>query len=162
MASSAPAWYAIIDGARDARLETLVRQCRNHVCLFKGQIDPGISQAAPWLVRIDESEALLSTWQQHGRGQSWGMMLLSPLPIEALQRHLRKFLQAQLPDGMVALFRYYDPRVFNTYIRAATPEERAPWFDGVVQYAVEGDGGQGLHQYRIDGGRLLDGETIAG
>ncbi len=162
MVDAAPAWFAIIDGARDSRLEALVRQCADHICLFKGDIDPRLSQTAPWLVRIDERESLLPTWQQHGQGQSWGMMLLSSLTIEGLQRHLRRFLQAKLPDGMIALFRFYDPRVFNTYIRAASAEEREPWFDGVLQYAVESEAGQGLHQYRLDSGRLVDGDNIIG
>lgn len=165
MASSSgnPAWYAIIDGARDPRLHGLVSSCASHLSLFKGQLDPALFAVSPWLVRIDERETLLSTWQQHGRGQSWGIMLLSALPIEQLQRHFRRFLQAKLPDGTIALFRFYDPRVFNTYIRAALPEERAPWFNGVAQFGAEGEGGQGMHQYRIDGaGRLIDGDRIVG
>jgi Domain of unknown function (DUF4123) len=157
MNSQAPLWYAVIDGARDNRLEGLVKSCRDHICLFKGVDDPALLQAAPWLVRIDESEPLLATWQQHGKGQNWGLMLQSALPLADLQKFLRKFLQAKLPDGMLALFRFYDPRVFNTYIRAAEPEERSPWFDGVSQYAVEAEGGEQLHQYRLDNGRLLDG-----
>jgi hypothetical protein len=158
-----PAWYAIIDGARDPRLHGLVSSCASHMSLFKGKLDPGLYAVSPWLVRIDEREALLSTWQQHGRGESWGIMLLSPLKIEQLQRHFRRFLQAKLPDGTIALFRFYDPRVFNTYIRAAAPEERAPWFEGVMQYGAEAAGGQGMYQYRLDeGGRLHDGNQIIG
>jgi Domain of unknown function (DUF4123) len=89
-------------------------------------------------------------------------MMLSALPIGDLQRHFRRFLQAKLPDGTIALFRFYDPRVFNTYIRAALPEEREPWFAGVLQYGAEAEGGQGMHQYRLDNGRLIDGDHIVG
>ncbi len=157
-----PAWYAVIDGAQDQRLVPLVQTCRNHVCLFKGKLAPSLAANAPWLVQIVEGENLMPIWQQHGRGASWGIMLLSDLGIEGLQRHLRRFLQARLPDGTLALFRFYDPRVFNTFIRAALPEERAPWFDGVHQYAAEAAGGQGLHQYRIEAGRLYDGNQPIG
>lgn len=160
MASAAPAWYAIIDGSQDARLEGLVQTCAEHLCLFKGVKHPMLSQTAPWLARIDEREPLLATWQQHGKGLNWGLMVQSALPIEQLQGLFRKFLQAKLPDGMLVLFRFYDPRVFNTYIRAATPEERAPWFNGVLQYAVEGAGGATLHQYRLDQGKLFDGNAL--
>lgn len=162
MASAAPAWYAIIDGSRDPRLEALVRSCASHICLFKGVKEAKLSQAAPWLVRIDEREPLLATWQQHGKGQSWGLMLQSAKSVEELQRFFRRFLQAQLPDGLLALFRFYDPRVFNTFIRAARPEERAPFFDGVEQYAVENAGGDVLHQYRLDDGKLFDGNQHLG
>jgi len=155
-------WYAIIDGSRDPRLEALVRGCSDHICLFKGALDPRLSQVSPWLVRIDQREPLLATWQQHGRGLSWGLMVETALPIERLQRHFRRFLQAKLPDGMMVLFRFYDPRVFNTFIRAAQPDERTAWFDGVLQYAVEGQDGAEMHQYRLDSGRLLDGDRIIG
>lgn len=158
-----PAWHAVIDCAQDPRLEGLVRSCKGALCLFKGKdLDPRIVSSAPWLVPIDPTEPLLATWQQHGQGLHWGLMVLSPLTTEQLQRHFRRFLQAQLPDGMTVLFRFYDPRVFNTYIRAATPEEREPWFRDVLQYSVEAPGGAQLHHYRLEGDRLYDGATALG
>ena len=155
-------WYALIDCSRDTRLEGLVASCRERACLFKGKIDPQLANVAPWLVRIDEQEALMSTWQLHGRGQSWGLMALSQLSLDPLQRFFRRFLQAMLPDGMVVTFRFYDPRVFNTFICAAEQAEREPWFEGVEQYAVEAEGGEGLHQYRLTNGKLYDGEKLVG
>jgi hypothetical protein len=153
-----PAWYALIDCAQDPRLVELVRGCAVNLCLFKGQdLDPMLLGVAPWLVRIDPAEPLLATWQQHGHAASWGLMLLSAQGIEDLQRHYRRFLQTKLPDGTIALFRFYDPRVFNTYIRAATAEERAPWFGPVLQYSVEGEGGTAMHHYRLLEGGLYDG-----
>ncbi len=158
-----PVWYAIIDGARDPRLADLVRSCASHLCLFKARdLDPALQMVAPWLVRIDPTEPLLATWQQHGHAASWGLMALSALPIEQLQRHFRRFLQAKLPDGTIALFRFYDPRVFNTYVRAMTPEERAPWFGDVLQYSVEAEGGTAMHHYRLVDGRLHDGNDRIG
>lgn len=155
-----PAWYAIIDCAQDPRLADLVRSCATHLCLFKGpDLDPALTAVAPWLVRIDPAEPLLPTWQQHGHAASWGLMLLSPRPIGELQRHFRRFMQARLPDGTIALFRFYDPRVFNTYLRAATPAERMPWFgtDMVLQYSVESEGGTAMHHYRLHSDQLYDG-----
>ena len=158
-----PSWYAVIDCARDPRLVDLVRSCKQHLCLFKGRdLDPELLSASPWLVRLDAAEPLLGVWQQHGHGASWGMMALSALPIERLQRHFRRFLQAKLPDGMIVLFRFYDPRVFNTYIRAATAEERSPWFDGVQQFSVESAGGTAMHHYRLVEGGLYDGAERIG
>ena len=162
MASQSPAWFALIDGAQDPRLQALVRSCREYLCLYKGKLEPDLSEVAPWLVRIADGDPLMPTWQQYGRGQNWGIMMLSTQSIEALQRHFRRFTEVLLPDGDRALFRFYDPRVFNTYIRAATPQERAPWFDGVLQYATEKADGTGLHQFRLVDDRLLDGESPVG
>ncbi len=146
----------MIDCSRDERLVSLVQQSREHVCLFTGDVAPVLQAAAPWLVRIDPADPLPGIWQQHGRRQHWGILCESRLSLAELRRHFRRFLQAKLPDGMIALFRFYDPRVFDTYIRAALPEERAPWFKGVAHYALEGADGV-LHRFRLSSDRLMDG-----
>lgn len=159
----APVWYALIDCAQDPRLVSLVQGCATNLCLFKGKdLDPGLLSVAPWLVRIEASEPLLSTWQHHGHAASWGMMLLSDRSIEDLQRHFRRYLQTKLPDGTIALFRFYDPRVFNTYIRAADAQVRAAWFGPVSQYSVEAAGGTAMHHYRLIDGGLYDGNHRIG
>jgi Domain of unknown function (DUF4123) len=156
-------WFAIIDGAQDPRLVPLIQSCREHDCLFAGKLEADLAAASPWIVRIDERDQLLSTWQAHGRGLNWGIMIEAQVQLADLRRHFRKFLQAKLPDGMIALFRFYDPRVFNTYIRAALPEEREPWFSGgIAQYAVEDEGGAVMRQYRLSHGRLMDGHVAIG
>jgi len=155
-------WHAIIDCAQDERLHGLVGACRDKLCLFQGDIIPKLAAAAPWLVRLDKLDPLMGIWEQHGRGQNWGIMCDSDMGLKDLHRHFRRFLQARVPPtGVIALFRFYDPRVFNTYIRAALPEEREPWFKGVRQYAAEGAEGT-MHQYQLHGGQLLDGNTPLG
>ena len=154
-------WFAVVDCARDERLVSLVQACRDKLCLLTGEITPELQAASPWLVRLEKTDPLIGIWEQHGRGQNWGLMCDSDLSLRELHRHFRRFLQARLPTGVIALFRFYDPRVFNTYIRAAPPPERDPWFRGVRQYAVEGEPGV-THQYRLDGGRLLDGNIPLG
>ncbi|GGC33228.1 hypothetical protein GCM10011371_20830 [Novosphingobium marinum] len=158
MADAPQQWYAIIDCAQDPRLGQLVRSCRAHMCLYKGDLDPQIADVAPYLVVIDPNEPLLATWQEHGKGGNWGLMLLSSLSLEDLQKHFRKFMQAKLPDGTVSLFRFYDPRVFNSFIRSATDEERKPWFKGIRQYSVEAEDGAGHFDYKWKEGKLLMGD----
>jgi hypothetical protein len=154
-------WYALVDTAQDPSLIELVQQSKSSECLFSGKIDPVLEAASPHLVELVEGEPLLAAWQQRGAGNNWGIFTESDLPIDRLRRHFKKFLNAKLPDGTIALFRFYDPRVFNTYIRACTPAEYAPWFDGVRQYSVEGESGA-IHNYRMRGGRLYDGDAQIG
>lgn len=156
-------WFAVIDGAQDSRLLGLVQSCREHACLFAGKLDPQVAATSPWVARIDPADALLPTWQAHGRGLNWGLMIEADLQLADIRSRLRRFTTAKLPDGDVVLFRFYDPRVFNTYIRAATPDERAPWFEGgITQYAVEGADGATMHQYRMSRGQLVDGNDVIG
>lgn len=154
-------WYAVLDGAQDPAIRMLAERSRAHACLFSGKMDADLAEAAPWLVAIDEREPLIHEWRTRGAGAHWGLMCESDLPLDALRRHLRRFLRARLPDGMVVLFRFYDPRVFATYITAATPEERAPWFEGVRRFVVEA--GEGVFRdFHLTGGRLHDGPQAIG
>lgn len=155
---SAGNWFGIIDTARDPELHALVKQSAGHQCLIAGEVEAPLDGALPYLVRLDSEDALGRAWRGRGAGRSWGIMFQSPLNADALRRHFKKFLQAKLPDGMVVLFRFYDPRVFNTYLRAALPEEREPWFRDVARYAVEGAEPGQLHRYHLSGGRLYDGD----
>lgn len=155
-------WFALIDTAQDKRLYPLVQQCAVRTCLLSGNLEPVLAAASPWLVAIDEREQLLEIWQTHGAGRSWGILLESPMGLDQVRKHVRKFLQAMLPDGTIAMFRFFDPRVFLTYLPGAPPEQQAAWFDGVVtQYAVEGqDGAQ--HSFRWRRGQLFDGDRPVG
>ena len=155
-------WYAIVDAAQDPELHPLVKSCARQECLFSGELDPVLAAASPHLVRIDAESPLMAAWAERGAGRNWGILCESAIAFDSLRRHFKKFLNAKLPDGTIALFRFYDPRVFNTYIRSCTPQEAAPWFSGVGRYSVEGEGGA-VHDYRFRGGRLHDGDApVAG
>ena len=78
------------------------------------------------------------------------------MPLGELRRHFRRFLVARLPDGMVAQFRFYDPRVFAPYLASCTPEELAPWFAGVSTYLVENRGAGRFHEFTLRDGQLQD------
>jgi hypothetical protein len=152
------AWYALVDTAQDPLLHPLVGECAKAECLFSGDLDPVLAAASPHLVRIDDRSPLMATWKKQGAGKNWGILCESDIAFDALRRHFKKFLNAKLPDGTIALFRFYDPRVFDTYVRACTPEELARWFKGVSQYSVEGEDGA-VHNFRLRGGRLYDGDA---
>jgi hypothetical protein len=152
-------WYALVDAAQSPDLFALIKRSRRQECLFSGDLPPMLAAASPYLVEVDAQGPLMAAWQEQGAGRNWGILVESEMAFAPLRRHFKKFLNARLPDGTIALFRFYDPRVFNTYIRACTAEERAPWFRDVRQYSVEGEGGT-IHNYRLRGGTLYDGDAV--
>lgn len=154
-------WFALVDGAADPAIEPMAKACRDHACLFSGDLAPELSAASPWLVAIDPKEPLLHAWQDRGRGNNWGLLIEAVLTLPDLRKLLRRFLQAKLPSGELVMFRFYDPRVFRTYLPSASAPQAADWFAGVRQYAVEGEGDV-QHSFRWRGGRLFDGETAIG
>lgn len=154
-------WFALVDAARDPRLYGLIQRCRDHQNLFAGTIDPSLAAASPYLVRLDESEPLLAAWRAEGAGGYWGILVESLLPLAELRRLFRRFLQVRLPDGEVVMFRFFDPRIFATYLPASPPGQVPQWFDGVVQYVLEDENGD-QHQFRWRRGRLHDGDQPIG
>ena len=155
-------WFAVVDTAQDPILHSLVLRARGHTCLFSGNLPPVLAMASPWLVRLRPEEPLLEAWKEGGRGKNWGIMCRSHRTLSDLRKHFRQFLQAQMPDSRIVMFRFYDPRVFNTYIRAATPEERRPWFEGLGLFAVEGETPDILHNYNLRGDILFDADSPVG
>lgn len=162
MSEPAAGWFAIVDTARDPALHDLVTATPGHQCLIAGPLDHDLAAAMPYVVPLDDDAPLPRAWRSHGAGRSWGIMFRTTLRGDALRLHFKRFLQAKLPDGTIALFRFYDPRVFNTFIRAATPEERNPWFRDIAQFSVEGADGATIHHYNMRDGRLFDADTPTG
>ena len=129
--------YGVLDAARDARLYPLVLQSPNYSCLFAGDLAPPLRPAAPYLVELSDATPLKEVWRNEGWGLAWGILVRSPLDLSALHRHLRRFLLAQLPDGQMALFRFYDPRVWRVYWPSCTEDEKAQWLQGIDEIVAE-------------------------
>lgn len=150
-------WFALVDAAQDQSLHASVTQSAEWQCLIARKQPPVLATVLPYLVRLQAGDRLTERWRSEGDGRSWGLQFRSALPIDRLRLHFKRFLTARLPDGRTVLFRFYDPRVFRTYMRAASAEERRPWFEGVSLYSVEGEQPGGRHVFRLIGGRLYDG-----
>jgi hypothetical protein len=155
-ATAAETTYAAIDTARDPALYDLVVGASDQACLFGGKISEPLSRAAPYLVHLKQGEPLLRAWQDFGRGRSWGIICRSSLSLARLRQHLKHFLTAKLPDGRVALFRFYDPRVFGPYLSTCNADELAGWFNGVSAYLVEDAAVGGFRELTVQDGRLYD------
>lgn len=146
--------YGIVDTARDPALYDVVMACAEKECLFAGKLDPALARVAPYLVKLDPDSPLFTAWRNDGWGRNWGILCYSGLPLDRLRRHFRHFLQAMLPDGTVALFRFYDPRVWRTYAANCEPQEAQPWFSAVDEFLAEAPDGLATLRYRLINGAL--------
>ena len=126
-------WYAIVDTAQDSLLAGLVRQCAGWQCLIGGDLVPELAATMPYLVRWNPDEPLAVAWRTRGVGAHWGILFQSPQTLDMLRTQFKKFLQAMLPDGTTALFRFYDPRVFRDLYprRFDAPKSKRHGFDGI-------------------------------
>lgn len=133
---------AILDSAEGPAVhQFLAHAGQRHQSLYQGGQQELLGSAAPYLVEFDrELEplvwALRSFW-----GSSTMLFLASKASFEEVRHHLRQFLLVELPDGKTTYFRFYDPRVFRTYLPTCSVEESSRWFRNVEWFATEGEPG---------------------
>lgn len=145
--------YALLDGARDPRIEPLVRTSgAEFSCLYAGELAPSLSAAAPYLLHLDPQQAY--TWRllEDSWGQSWGIFVIAPaqVSLDELRGHFRTLLRVSDPDGNLLVFRFYDPRVLRVYLPTCTPPERAAIFGPASKLIAETSTGQSLIVYPAD------------
>lgn len=141
--------YAVLDGARN--LETLYMLEESDapfLCVYTGRLDPEVAVTAPYLVELREDDGLFDTLFDEGWGDSRGIFLTSDQRLRSVRRHLRSLTYAEMPDGEMVLFRFYDPRALRTFMPVANPEQRAGMFDTVIDsFVLENEAADGLLIY---------------
>jgi hypothetical protein len=149
--------YGVIDCARApeafehlARLEPDAADC-----LFAGRLDPQVRRASPFVVELAPSDPLSKLWRSSGWGKAWGLLFSSTASLPVVRRRLKHFTMVRLPDGSgPVLFRFWDPRVFRTFLPTVEPSDLSPWFEDIDRYIVETPDGAGSLRYALDGGAL--------
>jgi hypothetical protein len=139
----APRVFALLDAARDEQIyPALLKADCEWVCLYRGDTAVTMAEVAPYLVQLDSHARFTSWLLEKGWGNSWGLFLHTTVAIERLQAHFRRLVMAQLPDGKMVYFRFYDPRVMRAYLPTCTPEEREAMFGPVERFIVEPQDGE--------------------
>ncbi len=129
-------------------------------CLFAGTLQPPLERVAPYLVNLTASRAMAEAWRG-AWGQHWGILCVAQADLETLRRHFRQFLQARLPSGQIALFRFYDPRVLRIYLPTCSAEEVRAWFACVEEFRLDSAGARATLLFRL-GPAGLETESRAG
>lgn len=146
----APKVYALLDGARDPRIESIVRASdAEFTCLYAGELSPDLSAAAPYLLHLEPGQPYTLNLLEEGWEQSWGVYVVAAAHVtfKELRRHFRTLLRATDPQGNVLVFRFYDPRVLRVYLPTCTAEERAAFFGPVSTFVAETGTGHSLIVY---------------
>lgn len=97
--------------------------------LFSGSKEESALEVAPLLIlagangRLVLSRAIFSWIGGRGTYTSTVMMLVSPTGLEPLQGQLSARLDVLLSEGMEAMLRFFDPRVFESLLTILTNEQ---------------------------------------
>lgn len=69
--------FAVLDGASiQGLLEKLEQYQPEHCCLYRGELEPDLAEAAPYLVRLERGTDLVK-WLLTGYGQHWGIFAIA-------------------------------------------------------------------------------------
>ena len=141
--------YAILDGARNLdTLDMLEESDAPFLCVYTGRLDPEVAVTAPYVVELSEDDELFDILFDEGWGKSRGIFLKSDQRLRSVRRHLRSLTYAEMPDGEMVLFRFYDPRALRTFMPVASDDQKAGMFGEVVErFILENEVGDGIVVY---------------
>ena len=146
--------FAVVDGANAPELTRRLGEWKpeQSACLFAGELEPELAEAAPHIVELDADDDPLLAWLlERGWGRGWCIFVRASIDMKSVRRHLRTFLRVRSPEDEFVFFRYYDPRVFRDYLPSCTAEEAAAVFGALESYWMEAEDGVSIHAARPNG-----------
>jgi hypothetical protein len=148
--------FAILDGASvPDLLDMLYEREPEHICLYRGELEPDIAEVAPYLVRMEPRSTFTDWVLERGWGNHWGVFAITQADLTGLRQHFRRFLTVHDSEGTPMLFRYYDPRVLRIYLPTCNSDELKTVFGPVLRYVVEGNSAGELLQFHMNNGALV-------
>ena len=139
--------YAILDAARSSSIYMQIDDVEYHN-LFEGEEAELLEEVAPYLVSLEENDSFTQAILSEEYGNSSMLFVYSSASIEELASFFRQYTKV-IVDGQEAFFAFYDPRVFNRFMKRANQEELENFFSLVSVYACEDeDDSKNLIEYR--------------
>lgn len=119
--------YALLDSAGSPAVEAMMQRTAREraLSLYAGTQHEGYTSVAPYLTHLDADMFRwihATLWKE-----PWGIFVFSRLPFAEVCLHLQRFLYAQLPDGTVNFFRFYDPRILQTFVTSEIAPRIGLW-----------------------------------
>ena len=152
--------YAILDAAQHGDIYRRVTSFKQWQCLYRGEIPIDLAKVAPYIVQL-EADCPHTDWLlSHCNKSNWGIFTKSASNIEAISQHFRSFLKVFDPAGAPLYFRFYDPRVFRTYLPSCTEKELLLWFRQIHTFYVDSEDGTALRSFTLHGQSGLQQQSI--
>lgn len=172
--SAAPAWvaeylfrpdglhaYAVLDGASVPDLPLRLWEHEpEHVCLYRGELEPDLAETAPYLVRLEPASPFTRWVLVEGWGEHWGIFVRAGVDLQKLRNRFRRFLIVRSEEGAPLYFAFYDPRVLRIFLPTCDAGQLEEMFEDLSEYLAEAeDPGEG-HVFAFASGNL--GSTMLG
>lgn len=134
--------YVLVDGLQyQTHLKKACTPDDGFQSLFIGTPDAALAHAGPWLIDADQIDAQmlesLATLESTAPALTW---LITTLPIDGLTQLLQINLDVQLPNGRIALLRFWDPRVLVNLAEVLGPGQREAFFGHIYEWHLRHNG----------------------
>ena len=151
--------FAILDGASIADLPMRLYEANPpYYCLFRGELEPDVASAAPYLVGLIDGTPF-TEWLLDGNiGKHWGIFAQSLRSITEMRKHFRALITVHDEMGKPMIFRFYDPRVLQTFLPTCNPGELKTFFGSVDRFIAETGTNGGISSFSIENNNLKHGE----
>ena len=147
--------FAVLDGASVQGLRVKLHQVQpEHVCLYRGELEPDMAEVAPYLVRLERKAEFTEWVLTQGWGKHWGIFACAQADLHAMRQHFRRFLMVHDESGKPLYFRFYDPRVLRDYLPTCDREQLTEMFGPVASYVAEAEQPGALLCFRLKVGEL--------
>ncbi|NZA24923.1 DUF4123 domain-containing protein [Luteimonas sp. SJ-92] len=153
------AWqrYALLDCGADPQLHPALFDHRMRSGLrarglLERQPEAAHANKGPWLLEVPTQQANpeLVRWLIHvGHQAPCLAWLAAEVPFDALFDHLEAQLDLALPDGGLAMMRFWDPRAFYRLQRILTPGQLLALLGPVLEWQIA-LAGRPMHVRRED------------
>lgn len=123
-------FYALVDGYQyEMHTGNRLQHAPNinRPILF-GTEDEPLAHAGPWLIDVMKASSKIVELEELEQALPSISWLITPLDLEGLSQLMQLKLDAELPDGRIALLRFYDPRVLGNLYHTMDNEQRADFF----------------------------------
>lgn len=133
--------YLLVDLSISPLTQRLVLRLRDQKrarSLFQATPEEGFAHIAPHLIRWSDLSAAernqVIDLDQEVAAFAW--LWMPPEESASLYRHLKSQLDMRLPDGDLALLRYYDPRVWLKLMNLLDDEQKKELIGPVLYWSV--------------------------
>lgn len=127
--------WAILDACDEPEVPGKVEELGPRAkCLYRGTDDPNLLAVAPYLAHLQPDDV---DWLSEVMwGRFWGIFAIAQADIKTLRRHFRKFLTVELEGDGPVYFRFYDPRVLETFLPTCDNTQLKDFYGPLDAYAV--------------------------
>jgi hypothetical protein len=141
--------YAVIDACDQSTVPLMAAAVgpERMVSLYEGSAAEAYWDIAPYLAQLDLD--LMSWVRDVLWNEPWGFFAVSNGSFEALRRHFRQFLLVNLPDGEEVYFRFYDPRVMQSFLLTCNQDELTRLFGPVSKIVCSNVNSDAVVSYEL-------------